>query len=323
MNDRSAQFMISYGACNLLTMADMELHGQQQLYEALPPESFKADILRGRVSYSSDKHLAANVTEITAQRAIEIITLNKNGEKPNSLIEGERMKPELPVDLATQEDLNRFDSKFHSKHKKKKKNENKQIKSSNADWSEVAVVFMMLKKDLRVHKGAERAAGAGVGAYGADHNDLFIFPGIILRVRVFAGKHEFQLPGAAAGAVRDHALKKVPVRIRVLNGSEGAAQHYGFTHILIGIYLHAAHLRIGGGIRKGGKVDIRRNALRHGRPGAASRASGGEQDHEANKQRYDDTFHVDLPIYYSDLRPNSLILGTSIVKPMGASSRRV
>ncbi len=96
---------------------------------------FKADILRGRVSYSSDKHLAANVTEITAQRAIEIITLNKNGEKPNSLIEGERMKPELPVDLATQEDLNRFDSKFHSKHKKKKKNHGKKHGKPNSDGS--------------------------------------------------------------------------------------------------------------------------------------------------------------------------------------------
>lgn len=96
---------------------------------------FKADILRGRVSYSSDKHLAANVTEITAQRAIEIITLNKNGEKPTSLIEGERMKPELPVDLATQEDLNRFDSKFHSKHKKKKKNHGKKHGKPNSDGS--------------------------------------------------------------------------------------------------------------------------------------------------------------------------------------------
>ena len=46
INDRSAQFMISYGLCNLFSMADMELHGQWQLYDALSPELLKADILR-------------------------------------------------------------------------------------------------------------------------------------------------------------------------------------------------------------------------------------------------------------------------------------
>ena len=46
LNDQSAQFMISYGDCSMLSMADMELRGQHQLFEALSPESLKADILR-------------------------------------------------------------------------------------------------------------------------------------------------------------------------------------------------------------------------------------------------------------------------------------
>ena len=46
MNDRSAQFMIEYGACSMLSMADMELRGQRQLYDALDPALLKADILR-------------------------------------------------------------------------------------------------------------------------------------------------------------------------------------------------------------------------------------------------------------------------------------
>lgn len=83
---------------------------------------FKVDILRGRVSYSSDKHLAANITEIPAQRAVDIIAMNKKGEKPSSLTGSNTQKPEPTVDLATQEDLNRFDSQFHGKRKKKKKN---------------------------------------------------------------------------------------------------------------------------------------------------------------------------------------------------------
>lgn len=46
VNDRSAQFMLSYGLCDMLFMADMELRGQAQLFEALPAESLAADILR-------------------------------------------------------------------------------------------------------------------------------------------------------------------------------------------------------------------------------------------------------------------------------------
>lgn len=46
MNDRSAQFMVTYGSCSMLFMADMELRGQRQLFEALPAETLKADILR-------------------------------------------------------------------------------------------------------------------------------------------------------------------------------------------------------------------------------------------------------------------------------------
>jgi len=77
---------------------------------------FKADILSGMITYSTDKRLAANLTTISAKRAMEIIQMNRRGEEPDSLEEGGKTVPEKPVDLATQEDLNRFDKK-----KKKKK----------------------------------------------------------------------------------------------------------------------------------------------------------------------------------------------------------
>lgn len=81
---------------------------------------FKADILGGLVSYSSDKHLAANITTITAERAMEIIEQNKKGENPISLTK-EIHQEKRHVDLATQEDLSRFDAQLASKKKKKKK----------------------------------------------------------------------------------------------------------------------------------------------------------------------------------------------------------
>lgn len=70
---------------------------------------FKADILAGTVSYSTDKRMAVNVTTITAERAFEIHNLNKKGEKPLSLVEESEAMPTGPIDLAEQDSLTRFD----------------------------------------------------------------------------------------------------------------------------------------------------------------------------------------------------------------------
>ena len=85
---------------------------------------FKTDILAGLVTYSTDRRNAANLVTITAERAKAVIEMNQRGEKPVSLEEGGRKEPERPVDLATQEDVGRFDKKKkHKKHKKKVKSE--------------------------------------------------------------------------------------------------------------------------------------------------------------------------------------------------------
>ena len=81
---------------------------------------FKADILTGMVTYSSDRRTAANLTTISARRAMEVIAINKEGRKPDALDDAAPVKPAKPVDLATQEDLTRFDSARKKKKKKKK-----------------------------------------------------------------------------------------------------------------------------------------------------------------------------------------------------------
>lgn len=79
---------------------------------------FKTDILAGLVTYSTDKNLAANLETITAERAKQIIEMNRKGEKPLSLVDGEqKQNDKRSLDLATQENINRFDK---SKKKKKK-----------------------------------------------------------------------------------------------------------------------------------------------------------------------------------------------------------
>ena len=70
---------------------------------------FKADILSGMVTYSTDKRLAANVVTIHTDRAFEVIQMNRRGEKPLALDETAPKAHVRPVDLAEQDDLTRFD----------------------------------------------------------------------------------------------------------------------------------------------------------------------------------------------------------------------
>ena len=81
---------------------------------------FKSDILAGLVSYSTDKHLAANVATISAKRAFEVIAMNRKGEKPISLEENGNRESAYSADLLEQDSLTRFD-KNKSKRKKKRK----------------------------------------------------------------------------------------------------------------------------------------------------------------------------------------------------------
>ena len=83
---------------------------------------FKSDILAGLVTYSTDKNIAANLVTISAERAKDIIEMNRRGEKPLSLQkDGEAHETKKHVDLLAGGDISRFDK---AKKKKKKKNNN-------------------------------------------------------------------------------------------------------------------------------------------------------------------------------------------------------
>ncbi len=82
---------------------------------------FKPDILAATVTYSTDRKIPANLVTIDTRRAFEIIALNKQGVKVDSLEPDSKTKEtEKPayVDLVEQESLTRFDK---TKKKKKKK----------------------------------------------------------------------------------------------------------------------------------------------------------------------------------------------------------
>lgn len=81
----------------------------------------KTDSLSGECTYSTDRKKMVNVETISARRAREVIELNRQGEKPLSLLDDGSVKPEAKsADLLADGDLSRFD-KFQKKKKKKKK----------------------------------------------------------------------------------------------------------------------------------------------------------------------------------------------------------
>ena len=83
---------------------------------------FKADILSNQVSYSTDKNFPANLVTISGKRAFEVISMNKKGMKPDSLLEEEKKpEPRKPVDLLEQESVTRFDKSKNGKNRKNKK----------------------------------------------------------------------------------------------------------------------------------------------------------------------------------------------------------
>ena len=81
---------------------------------------FKADILAQQITYSTDKRLAANLVTISVQRALQIIELNKAGERPLYLEEQGPQEPQRPIDLVEQEDLTRFDRNRKKKNRKQR-----------------------------------------------------------------------------------------------------------------------------------------------------------------------------------------------------------
>ncbi|WP_300504920.1 regulatory iron-sulfur-containing complex subunit RicT, partial [uncultured Duncaniella sp.] len=83
---------------------------------------FKTDIFKKQITYSTDKQIPANLVTIDAERAFEVIEMNRRGEKPAELVREGEPKPGVkpkPIDLASQDDLTRFDKAKKKKRKKK------------------------------------------------------------------------------------------------------------------------------------------------------------------------------------------------------------
>lgn len=98
---------------------------------------FKADTLRGEITYSTAPNMPANLETISSDRAKEVIAINRRGEKPDTLggkptsIESVEAKVDYE-NVVGQDDLTRFD-----KSKKRRLNNNRSNGNPNrnrGDW---------------------------------------------------------------------------------------------------------------------------------------------------------------------------------------------
>ncbi|MBR7134684.1 MAG: hypothetical protein IKC85_03925, partial [Bacteroidaceae bacterium] len=76
---------------------------------------------RGEITYSTDKHLAANLVTISAKRAKAVIDMNRRGERPENL-SNNASEEKHSFDLLEQENINRFDGAGRKKHRKGNRN---------------------------------------------------------------------------------------------------------------------------------------------------------------------------------------------------------
>lgn len=104
---------------------DIELETRDNIYYF-----FKADILNGELTYSTDKYIAANLVTISVKRANAVIEMNKRGERPETL-SSDGHEEKHSFDLLDQENINRFDSTG----KKKRRKQGGKVAASQAEKS--------------------------------------------------------------------------------------------------------------------------------------------------------------------------------------------
>lgn len=95
---------------------------------------FKTDVFKGAITYSTSPTLGANLVTISAERAKEVINMNKKGVKPDileDLASDEEKKVKVDYEnVVGQDDLTRFDAP-RSKNRKKNKGNKPVNKGSN------------------------------------------------------------------------------------------------------------------------------------------------------------------------------------------------
>ncbi|GAB6123505.1 hypothetical protein JCM30204_46550 [Dysgonomonas termitidis] len=93
---------------------------------------FKTDILSGEMTYSTDRHFAANLVTLPKDRVYEIIRINKQGGKPTHLAtEPQEQAEKVTSHDILQENITRFDNNSGNSNRNNKKKKFVKNRSEN------------------------------------------------------------------------------------------------------------------------------------------------------------------------------------------------
>ncbi len=135
---------------------------------------FKTDILSGRITYSTDKRMAANLVTLSAERAWEVIRMNREGQHPEELDTEAKPAPKKPIDLAEQDDLTRFDKtqkrkkKSNARRSSPRKEQNTRAEAGRAPQHEAAAASARRRQN---EPRSEQKGGTNSVGRGAQQND--------------------------------------------------------------------------------------------------------------------------------------------------------
>jgi hypothetical protein len=126
---------------------------------------FKTDILAGTITYSTDKKMAVNLETISAARALTIIELNKQGEKPLSLTSDEAVVETKKSKDLLEGDINRFDKAKRKKNKRRgqRNGEGRPGKGATQKGETPAVSTSVDGESSTAHRGKSADNGGPAG----------------------------------------------------------------------------------------------------------------------------------------------------------------
>lgn len=175
------------GQCSKLKCClNFELDIYNEAHKVLPERSitletaegtyyhFKTDILSGRITYSTDKRMAANLVTLSAERAWEVIRMNREGQHPEELDTEAKPTPKKPIDLAEQDDLTRFDKtqkrkkKSNARRSSPRKEQNARAEAGRAPQHEAAAASARRRQN---EPRSEQKGGTNSVGRGAQQND--------------------------------------------------------------------------------------------------------------------------------------------------------
>ena len=138
--------------------------------QAIDGEYFlvKSDILAHTMTFSTSKDSMSNLVTIPTSRVREILAINRNGGKVDSIL-GEELEPQVeePTYRTEEDSITRFDKA----KKRKKKNRNRNHSDENKGGEQKAVENKTAEQNAQEHKGEQAHNGGQNGENKGGHRN--------------------------------------------------------------------------------------------------------------------------------------------------------